>query len=86
MSSTLAAAKSTAAPTVAEPAKVKAPTPPLDADMHFSDITGKICLLCARQFKTPEMTTRHAKESDLHKVGFENIFRGNDQGTIRPPC
>jgi RNA-binding protein 5/10 len=52
------------------PAKVAAPAEPEAPaeDTDFSDSAGKVCLLCARQFKTPEQTRRHTRESDLHKV------------------
>jgi RNA-binding protein 5/10 len=43
-------------------------TPAAEDDTEFCDATGKICLLCARQFKTPEQTRRHTQESALHKV------------------
>jgi hypothetical protein len=53
-------------------------TPAAEDDTEFSDATGKICLLCARQFKTPEQTRRHMQESALHKV--------RPAGAISAPC
>lgn len=43
------------------------PTPP-EAEFEFSDVTGMMCLLCARQFKSLDQLKRHNKESDLHKA------------------
>jgi RNA-binding protein 5/10 len=43
-----------------------------DDSSDFGDVTGKICLLCARQFKSCEQLVRHNKESDLHKKNLQD--------------
>jgi RNA-binding protein 5/10 len=63
-----------AVPTPAPAAAAEPEAPAEDAD--FSDPAGKVCLLCARQFKTPEQTRRHTRESDLHKVRAPPFFSG----------
>lgn len=59
---------SVSTPAKAPPAVSTSEAPPSEADLAFPDATGKICLLCARQFKSPEQLGRHNNESDLHKV------------------
>ncbi|KIY51131.1 hypothetical protein FISHEDRAFT_38467, partial [Fistulina hepatica ATCC 64428] len=44
------------------------PPAPSDEDLDFADVSGKACLLCSRQFKSPEQLLRHNKESGLHKA------------------
>lgn len=41
---------------------------PTEAEFEFSDMTAMACLLCARQFKSPDQLKRHNKDSDLHKA------------------
>ncbi|KAJ7063057.1 hypothetical protein C8F01DRAFT_54849 [Mycena amicta] len=55
----------TSNPTVGE-------TQVVEEDFEFSDMNALTCLLCARQFKTPEQLERHNKESELHKKNFKD--------------
>ncbi|KAG6853703.1 hypothetical protein C0991_002239 [Blastosporella zonata] len=50
------------------PPLVKAAQVPVEVEFEFSDVTGLMCLLCARQFKSHDQLKRHNKESDLHKA------------------
>ena len=59
-----ATSQSTAGPSTAKPE----PSTTLEVEFEFSDVTGLMCLLCARQFKTIDQLKRHNKESDLHKA------------------
>jgi len=68
-------------PEVAAPSKVAAPdakatsppvTLPEEVEFEFSDVVKLACLLCARQFKTPDQLKKHNKESDLHKRNFKD--------------
>jgi len=52
-------------------AKPATPLPP-EAEFEFSDTTKNTCLLCARQFKSPDQLKRHNKESDLHKKNYKD--------------
>ncbi|KAF8061457.1 hypothetical protein FPV67DRAFT_1609202 [Lyophyllum atratum] len=52
---------------VPKPAAIGTPVP-TEVEFEFSDVTGLMCLLCARQFKSVDQLKRHNKESDLHKA------------------
>ncbi|KAG6833193.1 hypothetical protein H0H87_010256 [Tephrocybe sp. NHM501043] len=48
---------------------------PVEMEFEFSDVTGLMCLLCARQFKSLDQLKRHNKESDLHKArNFNAVY------------
>lgn len=40
--------------------------------LNFADVPRRICLLCQRQFKSPEILARHAVESPLHQTNLDD--------------
>lgn len=70
--------------TLAKPVTAGVPIPS-EAEFEFSDVTGLMCLLCARQFKTIDQLKRHNKESDLHKArNFNAVYTLISHGLTFP--
>ncbi|GLB35284.1 putative glycine rich nucleic binding domain containing protein [Lyophyllum shimeji] len=58
---------------------------PAEVEFEFSDVTGLMCLLCARQFKSLDQLKRHNKESDLHKARhFNAVYCPDCHGLTSP--
>jgi len=49
-----------------------APEPPVVDEDDFSDFNRLTCVLCQRQFKSPEDLQRHNNLSNLHKTNLQN--------------
>ncbi|KAG5645840.1 hypothetical protein DXG03_005182 [Asterophora parasitica] len=63
---------------IAQHATTNATPVPTETEFEFSDVTGLMCLLCARQFKSLDQLKRHNKESDLHKARHFNAVYPRD--------
>ncbi|KAG6909467.1 hypothetical protein DXG01_000453 [Tephrocybe rancida] len=85
----IASKKATSRASSSAPPLVKAvahATPvPAEVEFEFSDVTGLMCLLCARQFKSLDQLKRHNKESDLHKArNFNAVYPTEFYGLTLP--
>ncbi|EIN07565.1 hypothetical protein PUNSTDRAFT_103581 [Punctularia strigosozonata HHB-11173 SS5] len=62
----------TPAPTVQPAVKAITTADASTNELEYADPTARICLLCARQFKTTDLLKRHSKESELHKKNLQD--------------
>ena len=68
----LSAVSTTATPAAAASAPTFSTTHAALRLLNYADVPRRICLLCQRQFKTPELLARHGVESTLHYANLDD--------------